>query len=81
VAYEKAYYAQMDLVTQYISEMKSRKNFHDVMYRMARNEEQVLTSQALYQVKNGLVYMGLLVQEERDVYLIVDSFLEAYLKQ
>lgn len=80
-AYSRAYYEQLDLVTQYISEMKGRKNFHDVMYRIARNEEQILSSQALYQVRSGLLDMGLLVQEERDTYLIADSFLEAYLKQ
>jgi len=80
-AYERAYYEQIDLVTQYISEMKSRKNFHDVMYRIARDEEQSLSSQALYQVRSGLLDMGLLVQQERDTYLIADSFLEAYLKQ
>lgn len=80
-AYRKAYYEQMDLVTQYISEMKTKKNHHDVLYRMARGEEQVLSPQALYQVRVGLVEMGLLVQKGRDEYLISDSFLEEYLKQ
>lgn len=80
-AYEKAYYEQLDLVTQYISEMKSKKNYHDVMYRMARGEEQVLTPQSLYRVRTGLVDMGLLVQKGRDEYMIADSFLEEYLKR
>jgi len=80
-AYDRAYYEQLDLVTQYVSEMKGRKNFHDVMYRIARDEEQSLSSQALYQVRSGLLDMGFLVQQKRDTYLIADSFLEAYLKQ
>ena len=80
-AFERAYYEQLDLVTQYISEMKSKKHYHDVMYRMARGEEQVLSSQALYQVRKGLVNMGLLIQKDRDSYMIADSFLEEYLKR
>jgi len=79
-AFNKAYYEQIDLITQYVSEMKTKKNYHDVMYRMVRNEGQVLNSQSLYQVRSGLMDMGLLVQKERDNYLIADSFLEAYLK-
>jgi len=79
-AFNKAYYEQIDLITQYVSEMKTRKNYHDVMYRMARKEEQILNPQSLYQVKSGLMDMGLLIQNGRDNYLIADSFLEAYLK-
>ncbi len=79
-AYERAYYEQLDLVEQYVTEMKSRKNYYDVMYRMARGEAQVLTPQALYQVRRGLVDMGLLVHRGKERYIIADSFLEAYLK-
>ena len=79
-AYERAYYEQLDLVEQYVTEMKGRKHYYDVMYRMARGEEQELTPQALYQVRRGLVDMGLLVQKGKDHYVIADSFLEAYLK-
>lgn len=79
-AYERAYYEQMDLITQYVSEMKTKKNYHDVMYRMARNEEQILPSQSLYQVRSGLVDMGFLIQQGRDEYQITDGFLEEYLK-
>ncbi len=79
-AYETAYYEQLDLVEQYVSEMKRRKHYYDVMYRMARGEEQKLTPQALYQVRKGLVDMGLLIQRGKDEYIITDTFLEAYLK-
>jgi len=80
-AFERAYFEQLDLVTQYISEMKTKKHYHDVMYRTARGEEQELTSQALYQVRKGLVDIGLLIQDDRDGYVICDSFLEEYLKR
>jgi AAA+ ATPase superfamily predicted ATPase len=80
-AFERAYYEQLDLVTQYISEMKSKKHYHDVMYRMAREEEQILTSQALFQVRKGLVNIGFLIQKDKDNYMIVDSFLEEYLRR
>jgi AAA+ ATPase superfamily predicted ATPase len=79
-AFNKAYYEQIDLITQYVSEMKTKKNYHDVMYRMAMDEEQVLNAQSLYQVRSGLIDMGLLVLKERNTYFIADNFLEAYLK-
>ena len=79
-AFERAYHEQLDLVTQYISEMKTKKHYHDVMYRTARGENQILNSSSLYQVRRGLVDMGLLVQRDRDEYAIADSFLEEYLK-
>ena len=79
-AFQRAYFEQTDLVTQYVSEMKVKKHYHDVMYRTARGEEQVLSSQALYQVRQGLTELGFLVQRDRDTYLIADSFLEEYLR-
>ena len=79
-AYERAYYEQLDLIEQYVSEMKKRKHYYDVMYRMARGEEQKLTPQALYQVRRGLVDMGLLMQRGKDEYIITDTFLKSYLE-
>lgn len=78
-AFERAYFEQLDLVTQYISEMKTKKHYHDVMYRIANKEDHVLTPQALYKVRKGLLEMGFLVQTDRDMYLIADSFLDEYL--
>ena len=80
-AFERAYFEQLDLIAQYISEMKHKKHYHDVMYRTARGEKQILTPQSLYKVRVGLTNMGFLVQKERDCYLIADSFLEEYLKR
>ena len=51
------------------------------MYRIANNEKQTLTSQALWQVRKGLENMGHLVVMDAKKYKIVDSFLEAYLKE
>ncbi len=79
-AFQRAYFEQTDLVTQYVSEMKVKKHYHDVMYRTARGEKQELSSQALYQVRKGLTELGFLVQRDRNTYLIADSFLEEYLK-
>ncbi|WP_456380325.1 AAA family ATPase [Hydrogenimonas sp.] len=80
-AYRRAYYEQLDLVEQYVTEMKGRKHFYDVMYRLARGEPQELSPQALYQVKKGLVDMGLLVRRGGEGgYRIADTFLEAYLR-
>jgi len=80
-AFERAYFEQLDLITEYVSEMKTKKYYHDVMYRLARGEENTLTPQALYQTRVGLLNMGFLVQKQRDTYLIADSFLEEYLKR
>jgi AAA+ ATPase superfamily predicted ATPase len=79
-AYERAYYEQLDLIEQYVTEMKGRKHFYDVMFRMARGEKQTLSPQALYQVKKGLLEMGFLVQKGPREYRIADSFLEAYMR-
>jgi len=80
-AFERAYFEQLDLVSQYVSEIKKRKHYHDVIYRIARGSDQELSSQALYQVRKGLTDLGFLVQKERDSYVIADSFLEEYLKR
>lgn len=80
-AFDVAYREQLDLVEQYISEIRTFKNYHDVLYRMANKEKQVLNPQALYQVRRGLVDKGILVAKERDQYVIADNFLEEYLKK
>ena len=81
LAYQKAYEEQIDLVEQYIVELNGKKHYHDVMYRIANNEKQILTSQALWQVRKGLENMGHLILDDSKEYRIVDCFLEAYLKK
>jgi len=81
LAYQKAYEEQIDLIEQYVIELNNKKHYHDVMYRIANNEKQTLTSQALWQVRKGLENMGHLIVVGSKEYKIVDSFLEAYLKE
>ena len=79
-AYWVAYTESEDLINQYIIELHKRKHYHDVLYRLANNEKQELTAQALNQVYKGLRELGYIVSEERGKYVIIDGFLEEFLK-
>ncbi|MEA3418206.1 MAG: ATP-binding protein [Campylobacterota bacterium] len=81
IAYEKAYEEQMDLVEQYIIELNTRKNHHDVIYRTAIGAKQALGGAALYQVRSSLVDKGYMHKNNKDEYVIIDNFLEEYLKR
>ena len=79
-AYENAYYEMLDLVEQYVHELKSKKHNYDVIYRLARGEEQALKGARLNQVYKSLMEMGYVFNEERGKYSVHDGFLVEYLK-
>ena len=78
-AYENGYYEMLDLVEQYIIELKDKKHYHSVLYNIANNLPQTLTPQALHQVRKGLLNMGYLQKIDKGNYKIIDNFLEVYL--
>jgi len=78
-AYEDGYFEMLDLVEQYIIELKDKKHYHEVLYKIANNQPQSLSPQALHQVKKGLVDRGYLQKIEKGNYKIIDNFLEVYL--
>ena len=78
-AYEDGYFEMLDLVEQYIIELKDKKYYHEVLYKIANNQPQNLSPQALHQVKKGLVDRGYLQKIEKGNYKIIDNFLEVYL--
>ena len=80
-AYELAYEESLDLIEQYIIELNNRSNYHDVIYRIANKEKQELTSQAVNQVLRGLLELGYISRVGRGEYIILDGFLEEYLKR
>jgi hypothetical protein len=79
-AFENGYYEMLDLVEQYIIEIKNKKHYHDVLYNMANNSKQTLSPQALHQVRTGLLNMGYLQKMDKGEYKIIDNFLLYYLK-
>jgi AAA+ ATPase superfamily predicted ATPase len=80
-AYENGYFEMLDLVEQYIVEIKDKKHYHDVLYKIANNQKQNLSPQALHQVKVGLLNMGYLDKKNKAEYVIIDNFLEKYLQE
>lgn len=80
-AYELAYESSLDLIEQYIVELNNRANYHDVLYRLANKEKQELSPQAVNQVLKGLLELGYISRISRGEYLILDGFLEEYLKR
>ena len=79
-AYDEAFDEMSGLINEYLRDIKSKEHLHDVIYRMANNEEQVLEASSLHQKKRYLVDMGYLRREERAEYKIIDGFLEDDLK-
>lgn len=80
-AYELAYESSLDLIEQYIVELNNRVNYHDVLYRLANKEKQGLSPQSVNQVLKGLLELGYISRKSRGEYLILDGFLEEYLKR
>lgn len=78
-AYESTYYDRKEASIQMVLRAKSKKNYLDVLYSTARDEESELEPSRLYQIRRGLIDMGLLIQRGRDNYLIADNFLKEYL--
>lgn len=75
-AYEEAYAEMQDLITEYLCEIRSKEHLHDVLYRHANGEAQVLSSSSLAQKRKALEEMGHLEKESRGVYRITDGFLK-----
>jgi AAA+ ATPase superfamily predicted ATPase len=75
-AYNEAREEMSDLISEYIKEIKTKEHLHDVIYRMASGEPQVLDSNSLRQKRAYLVDMGYIRRKERGVYEIIDGFLE-----
>jgi len=75
-AYEEAYEEMQDLIAEYLSEIRSKEHLHDVIYREANNEAQVLGSSALAQKRKTLEEMGHIEKKGRGKYRIVDGFLK-----
>jgi len=78
-AYKNGYYEMLDLVEQYIIEIKDKKHYHSVLHNIANNKKQTLTPQALHQVRKGLLDMGYLRKVDKGEYEIIDNFLYLYL--
>lgn len=79
-AYESAFEESLDLVEQYIIEINKKKHYHDVIYRLANKENQILTASALHQVLSGLSDLGYVFNIGWGEYIIVDGFLKKYLQ-
>lgn len=79
-AYERAKEESSDLVNEYIRDIRSKEHLHDVIYRTANNQEQILDASSLQQKRAYLVDMGYLLKKGRGEYEIIDGFLEDELK-
>lgn len=79
LAYEEAYEETLDLIEQHVNELKQKKNYYDVLRRIARNEPQSMTPQGVNQVLKGLMEMGFINKAGRGIYHINDGFLVDYL--
>lgn len=75
-AYDEAREEMGDLINEYIKEIKSKEHLHDVIYRMANSEPQILEPSSLRQKRTYLVDMGYLAKKGRGKYEIIDGFLE-----
>lgn len=79
-AYERAREETSDLVNEYIRDIRSKEHLHDVIYRTANAQNQVLESSSLQQKRAYLVDMGYLLKKGRGEYEIIDGFLEDELR-
>jgi AAA+ ATPase superfamily predicted ATPase len=80
-AYDAGYEEVLDLIEEYIGGIKSKKHYHDVLYRLANGLPQELKGSALRQVYKGLENMGHITRVDRGEYRINDGFLSEYLKE
>ena len=81
MSYENAFDEMQDLLDQYIVDIGTRKHYHDVLYRLANEESQMLGHSALNQVFKGLMHLGYIARIERGHYLINDGFFKEYLQR
>lgn len=75
-AYNEAKEELGDLISEYIKEIKTKEHLHDVIYRMASKEPQILDTNSIRQKRGYLVDMGYIRRKTRGVYEIIDGFLE-----
>lgn len=80
-AYRDGYDEVLDLIEEYIGEIKARKHHHDVIYRLANSIPQELKGPALRQVFRGLENMGHITRTGRGEYRINDGYLIEYLRE
>ena len=80
-AYEEALEEMGDLIGEYLKEIRTKEHLHDVIFRMANGEEQVLEPSSLQQKRKYLVDMGYLLRINRGAYQIIDGFLEEDMKR
>ena len=74
--YRMAQAEMRDLVMEYLKEIRTKEHLHDVIYRMANGQKQVLDPSSLQQKKKYLVDMGHLRHIGRGEYEIIDNFLK-----
>lgn len=80
-AYDSAYAESLEFIEQCILDIRQKKHYHDVIFRLANNEKHILSHAAVYQIYNGLINMGYLSTQGRGQYAILDGFLEDYLRE
>jgi len=81
LSYSDGYFEMMDLIEQYIIEIKNKKHYHDVLYKMVNNHKQILIPQALHQVRTGLMNLGYIYKNNAGEYKVIDNFLYEYLDE
>ena len=79
-AYEEALEESSDLLGEYIKEISTKEHLHDVIYRMANNENQILEAKSIYQKYSALCDMGYIRKVKPGYYEIIDGFLRDELK-
>lgn len=79
-AYHNAVGEMNDLISEYIKEIKTKEHLHDVIYRMANNEEQILEPSPKQQKYKLLEKMGYITKVATGRYEIIDGFLEEDLR-
>ena len=78
--YQAAQLEMHDLVMEYLKEIRTKEHLHDVIFRMANNQKQILDPSALQQKRKYLVDMGHLRHIRRGEYEIIDNFLRDELR-
>ena len=73
--YKMAQVEMRDLVMEYLKEIRTKEHLHDVIYRMANNQEHLLDPSSLQQKRKYLVDMGHLRHVGRGKYEIIDNYL------
>ena len=78
-AYEDAYDELTDLFVEYLRDIQTKEHLHDVMYRLAKDEKQLLDSKLIYHKYSLLLEMGYIQKVEKGHYQIIDSLFKKFL--